>query len=343
MDESPPAPRAAILSLAPGLGICLVLATASMLAAESSFVKDRLHLGALLLVILFGMACRTIIRLPESLRSGIDMAQKPLLRLAVAGLGFKLSIAELAKVGWPALVVVVGTTAVALFGCRALGRRFGLDAKFADLLAFGGGICGASAIVAADSVLESKRSEVACSLGIITLLGTIGIIVYPMVGRALSLSDFAYSVWNGASLHEMAQVVAAGQGFSDDAAQWSTVVKLARITLLAPAVFLVAFEVRRMQSRELKIRTPIVPWFLALFLAFVVLNSFIDLGKPLLDLINGKIVLFLLCVGMAGVGLNSGFQDIRAHGWRPIAVSSLQWIVLSALTLVLAMSIPRAF
>lgn len=329
-----------VSKLAPGLLICVILGVAALLLGEISYVKDRLHLGPLLLAIVIGMLLRTMLRLPESMGPGISFAQKPVLRWAVAGLGFKLSLIELAKIGGPALAVIVLTTSVAIWFGYWISLRLGVSEKLAILIAIGGGICGASAIVAADSVVRSEKSETACALGTITLLGTIGILAYPLIGTLLGLTDFAYALWNGASLHEMAQVVAAGDSFRNGSAtDWSIVAKLARICLLAPAVIGLAWLLSRRDHVDAEAKVAPVPWFLIVFVCFAALNSAFTIPRPVLDWIL-KVDLWLLCIGMAGVGLNSGFQDVRAAGIRPVIAGTIQWIVLAALALALACVIP---
>ena len=322
----------------PGLVVSALLATAAFLLADQPFVKDTLHLSALLLVILLGMALRTVLHVPAWAAPGVRVAQRPVLRWAVAGLGFRLSIGEILKIGGPALGVVVTSTFVALFFGWWLGRRLGLNDKLATLLAVGGGICGASAVVAADSVVHGDKRDSALALGIITLLGTLGIVAYPWIGRAAHMGDFLYGVWDGASLHEMAQVVAAGSGFSKEATGVATVVKLVRITLLAPVVFALAWRMRprgggpaaignRPEAGEAP-KVSFVPWFLVLFVIFAGVNSTGWLAKDVVQVIQ-RADLWLLCVGMAGVGLQTSFAELGRAGWAPIAAGAAQWAALA--------------
>ena len=333
----------------PGVVVSVLLATAAFMLADQPFVRDTLHLSALLLVILVGMAMRSVIALPAWAGPGVRFAQRPVLRWAVAGLGFRLSLGEIARIGAPALAVVVTSTAAALGFGWWVARRLGLNDKFATLLGVGGSICGASAVVAADSVVQAEKRDSALALGIITLLGTVGIVAYPFLGRALKMGDFLFGVWDGASLHEMAQVVAAGATFSKQATAVATVVKLTRITLLAPVVFLLAWRARRPLAasgptderppgRPEAVPAPNlspVPWFLVVFVVFAGLNTTGWLAKPLVQEIQ-RGDLWLLCVGMAGVGLQTSFADLGRAGWAPIAAGAAQWVVLAALSYGLA-------
>jgi uncharacterized integral membrane protein (TIGR00698 family) len=321
--------------LFPGLVLTALLGGAALLLADAPFVRDVLHWNALLIVILLGMGWKSLAPVPASTTPGIRFAQRPVLRWAVAGLGFRLSLHELWKIGAPALVVVLLSTFAALLFGWWIARRFGVDEKLGLLLGVGGAICGASAVVAADSVVQAERRDAALALGVITLLGTIGIVVYPLLHGALRLGDFVYGVWDGASLHEMAQVVAAAFGVSEEAARVATVVKLTRIALLAPVVFYLAWALRRRQREVGRARVAAVPWFLVLFVVFAALNSAGWLPAKAADAIR-RADLWLLAVGMAGVGLQTGFSDIRDAGWRPVLVGALQWTFLAAVSLALA-------
>ena len=344
----------------PGLIVSILLATGAFLLADQPFFKDTLHVSALLLVILIGMAMRSLLALPAWAAPGVRLAQRPLLRWAVAGLGFRLSLGQIVKVGAPALAVVVTSTALAL-GCGWwIGRRLGLNDKLATLLAVGGGICGASAVVAADSVVQAEKHDSALALGIITLLGTLGIVLYPWIGRTAHMGDLLYGVWDGASLHEMAQVVAAGASFSKRAVEIATVVKLVRITLLAPVVFLLAWRMGRAAATTEPVpvsastlgfaagvspargraKVPVVPWFLLLFVIFAAINSGGWLDPRLVQQIQ-RADLWLLCVGMAGVGLQTSFSDLGRAGWAPIAAGATQWLLLALTSYGLACALCR--
>ncbi len=318
----------------------MVLATAALGLAELPMVADTLHLSALLLVILLGMAVASVVSLPEAVGPGVAMAQRPILRWAVAGLGFRLSLREIIAIGGAGLaVVVISTLATLVFGWW-IARRLGVPEKLGTLLGVGSAICGASAVVAADSVVHADKRDSAIALGTITLLGTIGIVVYPIIGRLLGLNDFVYGVWDGASLHEMAQVVAAGFGMSDEAARVATVVKLARICLLAPVIFWLAWSLRKRHLAEGKPHVAPVPWFLVMFLIFAAVNSADVFSTGTVEMVR-KADLWLLCVGMAGVGLQTGFHDIRAAGPAPLLAGLLQWIFLAVVSLGLSLLLVR--
>ena len=326
-----------LLEALPGVALAALLATAAFLLARHPFVKDNLRVSALLLVILLGMAWRSLLPVPAAALPGIRVAQRPILRWAVAGLGLKLSLGEILHIGGPALAVVVLSTLATLGFGVWVGKRLGMGEKSSILLAVGSSICGASAVVAADSVVQGEKQDSAVALGVITLLGTIGIVIYPFVGRALGMNDFLFGLWDGASLHEMAQVVAAGAGFSKRAVEVATVVKLTRICLLAPIVFGLAWSLRK-KGNAGDAKVSLVPWFLVLFVIFAAINSTGWAPKAALDVLR-DIDLWLLCVGMAGVGLQTGFHDLKRAGFAPIAAGAAQWVFLAGLSYALALAL----
>ncbi len=315
--------------------MCVVLAALALWLADLPWVKDTLHVSALLIVIVLGMVWTSLVALPAVAQPGVRFAQRPILRWAVAGLGFRLALAELAKIGAPALVVVTISTFSSLAFGWWIARRLGVGEKLGLLLGVGGAICGASAVVAADSVVQGEKRDSAIALGVITLLGTIGIVIYPLIQRAAGMSDFLYGVWDGASLHEMAQVVAAGFGVSDEAARVATVVKLARIALLAPVVLGLSAWLRRRNQATGQAHVSPVPWFLVLFVVFAIVNSSGILPEAWIAFAR-RVDLWLLCVGMAGVGLVTGFADLRAAGMRPILAGAAQWLFLATVSFGLA-------
>jgi uncharacterized integral membrane protein (TIGR00698 family) len=317
-----------------------------VLLAEAPFFKQTLRFSPLLVVILLGMVLASVVRLPTVFEPGIKVAQRPLLRWAVAGLGFRLSLPELVAIGGPSLAVIVVSTVAALAFGWWLGVWLGLDERLAVLLGVGTSVCGASAVVAADSVVQAKGESAAVSLGVITLWGTVGIFAYPWIGHALAMGDFPYGVWTGATLHEMAQVVAGAQAFSPDATDSATVVKLARICLLAPIVFFLAWWFRRRGTTG-EAQVQAVPWFLVMFVVFAGVNSAapsLGIEKSAIDMVV-RWVLFLLAVGMAGVGLKSSFSVVRSAGWKPVVVGLGQWLFLAllayGLTVALVPAAPR--
>ena len=149
------------------------------------------------------------------------------------------------------------------------------------------------------------------------------------------MAPFVYGVWDGASLHEMAQVVAAGFGVSDEAARVATVVKLARICLLAPVILYLGWSLRHQHREAGHAKVSPLPWFLVVFVLFTLVNSSGMVPPAALEAAR-RVDLWLLCVGMAGVGLQTGLSDLRDAGLKPIAAGAAQWVFLAAVSYALA-------
>lgn len=327
-----------------GLTVCVALALFAGWLAELEFVKETLRLSALLIVILLGMAIGSAVSLPSLFDAGIKVAQKPVLRWAVAGLGLRLTLQEIGRMGGPSVLLVLFLVVLAgFFSCVWLARWFGVGEKLGLLLATGGSICGASAIVAADSVVEAEGKDAAVSLGIVTFWGTVGIFIFPVVAQALGWKDFAYGLICGSTLHETAQVVAAASGLSPAATEVATVVKLVRICFLAPMVLGMGWWLSRQSGRESSgKKAQLVPWFLVMFCVFSVVVSVVtDAGfQGFVKDVANPAVKFLLAVGMAGVGLQTKVQDLWKAGWGALGLGLVQWLVMIGVAMG-AMSILR--
>ncbi len=329
----------ALQKLAPGVLFATGLAIAAVWLAGLPWVMQTLHWSPLLIVILLGMAIASTTQLPEMLGPGIKWCQKPMLRIGVACLGIKLSLGALAEIGGPALIVVGITTAVGMAGGVWLAQRMGVERSLGLLLATGGAVCGASAIVAADSVVQAEHKDTAASLGIVTLWGTIGIVLYSLLSHVFSVGSFAYGLFCGATLHEVAQVVAASAAMGSDAQGTATVAKLARVALLAPIIFGLGLWLRRQGHSTGETKTPLLPWFVTAFLLLAALRTAApSLGiESLLKTQVEPFVPFVLSIGMAGVGLQTGFGDLVKAGWRPVYLALIQWVLMIAVSVPLIM------
>lgn len=318
--------------LAPGVGFACLLAWVSILIANSGWVKTQLHFSPLLIVVLLGMLIGSTVRLPDSLQEGVKYCQKPVLRLGVGLLGIRVSLQQISTIGISGVVTILICTAVTFLAGVWLVKLFKLDWKLGWLLATGTSICGASAIIAADTVVQSESKDSALSLAIITLWGTVGIFVYPLLNGLLHWGSFAYGSFCGATLHEVAQVVAAGSALDAKAQSIATIVKLARICLLAPMVVGMGWWLRR-NGNAATAKVAIVPWFLVLFVVLASTRSLIhstEFDRIAKDWIEPAIS-FVLSVGMAGVGLQSNFRDVFKAGWKPVAFGFVLWLIIAAL------------
>lgn len=334
----PPA-AARARSLAPGLALAIALGTVAFFAGQYTRAMSPL-MWALLLGVVLGNA----IGARPFLQSGIVFAAKQLLRFGVALLGIRLAVGPILAVGAPAAAVVIGVVILSFVVTVRASRMLGLTDSLGAVLGAGTSICGAAAIVAVSGVVAAREEETAVALATVTALGTVGIVVYPLAGHALGMDATAFALWTGASIHEVAQVVAAAAAFdggtvAGGAVDGATVVKLGRVLLLAPLALFLSWSWRaRRGTAGSQAKVPLVPWFILLFIVFVAVKS-LDVLPDHVEKALEKIDGFILSVAMAGLGLDLRWAKIRAAGPKPVYAGLAGWIAMSAVSLGAALAL----
>src|SRR5680860_165501 len=311
-----------------------VLLVAIVIAVISRFLKELFVIGGsnpvsdVIIAILLGMFINATVDIPSALKPGINFCLKKVLKMAIILLGLGLSFAAVISTGAKALVIILICVAIALTLTQYLGRRLGLNDKLATLIGVGTSICGATAIVATAPAINADDADVSYSVATITFFGIIAIVIYPVIGSLLQMSDMQFGTWAGTAINETSQVVAAGFIYSDAAGKIATVVKLTRTVLLAPLVVLLGFIYARKQSeasggsQEVNV-LKIFPWFVVGFLALALVrtigdNIFGNIEMWRLLLTYAKITAkFLIVMAMASVGLMTNFQKMKTMGLRP--------------------------
>jgi len=271
-----------------------------------------------------------------SFRPGLRFSAKKVLRSGIVLLGFRLSLSEMGHLGGRALAAVVVVVIATFFGTQFLARKLGLTRSLGLLMATGYSICGASAIAAVEPFADGSEEEVAYSIALVTLCGTLAIAVLPGLGSLLGLSHSQYGAWVGASVHDVGQVVAAASSHGEVSLKLATLVKLTRVALLAPLLAGVAITARRARGAEAlhdAKRPPILPLFIVLFLAASAVTSAFDLSHHVLaDIKNAETI--LLGMGLVGLGSNVDLRKLRAVGGRPLALGLGSWALVAAVSLV---------
>ncbi|MCN9241759.1 putative sulfate exporter family transporter [Streptomyces sp. RY43-2] len=273
-------------------------------------------------------------------RPGLSLAGKRLMRLGIVLLGLKLSLGDVAGLGWQSLVMVVGVVLITFFGTRWMGRRIGLSDDQSLLVATGYSICGASAIGAVSGVLGKDKggarheAEVASSVALVTLCGTLAIAVLPLLRTPLGLDATQFGHWVGASVHDVGQVVATAQTAGPQALTEGVLVKLIRVAMLAPLVAGVALSRRRKNTGHPANgdghRPALLPLFVVGFLAMVVLRSTGLLGSEVLDAANTAQEL-LLAAALFGLGSAVHLPTLARTGGARMALLGLgSWLVVGA-------------
>jgi len=317
----------------PGLALTSALALACTLSARLPQLQD-LGLSALTLAILGGMLIGNTAPLPEKAQAGIHFAKGPLLRLGIILYGLRITFQQITAIG-PAGILTDALVLCTTFGlaCLAGTRWLGLDRQTSILIGAGSSICGAAAIMATNPVLKADTGKVAVAVATVVLFGTISMVLYPVLfvlnahGSGM-VSAQGFGIYAGATIHEVAQVVAAGRAMGEDIAATAIITKMIRVMMLAPFLLALSAWLNR-SNKGAQTRGIAVPWFAILFIVTAAINSFgiipqaIQSGLVQLDA-------FLLATAMAALSLHTRWQLIRQAGIRPILLASLLFIHLLA-------------
>ncbi|EYB66826.1 hypothetical protein DEIPH_ctg066orf0006 [Deinococcus phoenicis] len=308
-------------ALLPGLALVALLTAA---ASVLSTLPGLRVFGALGLALLLGLALRGLLRLPASIGPGAGYAARTLLRLGVVLLGVRLNFVLFAQAGMRVLLLDLAVMAVGLLSMTWLARRLGLPRGLGLAVAVGSSICGASAIAAAAPVIAADEDEVSVAVAVCSLLGTAGVIGYSLLALPLHLSAQRYGLMTGSTLHEIAQVLAAGAAQGGQALDFAMLTKLTRVALLAPVLLLLGALLARKAAggRPTRARAPLLPPFLVGFLLVGVVSSTGRLPEPLTAHLQTASLL-LTAASMAGIGLGVDFAVLRRLGGPALGVGGL--------------------
>jgi uncharacterized integral membrane protein (TIGR00698 family) len=290
--------------------------------------------GAPVFAIVIGAIIATV-RMPgPALRPGITFASKQLLQWSIVLLGTHLSLSEIAQGGEQSLPVMLGTLVIVLVLAYVVGRALGLDRDIRRLIGIGTAICGGSAIAAVASVIEADQADIAYALGVVFLFNVVAVLIFPALGHLMQLSQHAFGLWAGTAINDTSSVVAAAFAYGRDAGNDAVIVKLTRTTLIIPIVLYYGWrriEQARGNPEAIDWRA-IIPWFILWFLAAAALNSF-GLIPAVAQGPLQELALFSITVALAGVGLGTDIQRIRAAGVRPLVLGAILWVAIAVSSL----------
>ena len=313
----------------PGL---VVAASAALIAwlAHLAFPALPLLTAAVALGIVVGQIPALRPALSGSLAPGMRIASRRLLRVGIVLLGLKLSLVDIASLGWVTIATTVAVVVLTFVGTIGLGRALGLPGHQPLLVASGFSICGASAIGAMGAAVRARDEEQAVPVALVTLCGTLAIAVLPALWHPLGLSNVQFGHWVGAGVHDVGQVVATAQIAGTAALAVAVVVKLTRVLMLAPMVAItVAVERRRAVEAEGP-RPAIVPLFVAGFLAAVLLNTFVPLPEWVLSGAD-TLQTAVLAMALFALGASIRLGELASTGWRALVVGLTSWVLVAAL------------
>lgn len=325
----------------PGLALGALVTAASFLPRGLGIPVIG-ALSPLMVAVLLGMLIRNTLGRPPAARAGLALSLRAPLRTGIVLLGLQLTLADLAGIGGAGLAMLFVAVLLTVVATGYLGHHLGVPRGLSLLIATGTGICGASAIVAANTVVKDTDESVTYALATVTLFGTLAMFAYPALGAALGLANDVYGWWIGASVHEVAQAVAAGFARGESSGELATATKLARVLLLAPVVIALGLYLRARHNEPgtpgtdpARAQIPI-PWFVFGFLAMVMLAS-TGWVAPDWRAASALLAQILLAFALSAVGLETDFRRLVAQGWQPLALGALSTIFIGAGTLATAL------
>ena len=319
----------------PGIMFTSMFALASMYLAGLDIFQN-LSISALIIAIVLGIIYGNLLhhKMPKQLHSGITYSLKKILRIAIVLLGFRITYQQIYNVGPAGLiadaVMLISTFLLAIW----LGKKlFNIDSDTSILVGSADGASGASAVLATEGVISSETYKAALAVATVTIFGTIGMFVYPILYKAGYLPGFndeLFGIYVGSTVHEVAQVVAAGFGISTEAGETATIVKLTRVMMLAPLLIILAFYLaRKNNTGKMNLSSIPVPWFVFVFIAVSGLNSLHLFGNGVVEAIN-EFDTFLLAVAMTALGIETNMNKIKNAGMRPIYLATVlfAWLMI---------------
>ena len=310
----------ALRRVAPGLALASAGALAGLLV-------HRLLPGVpvVLAALVLGLVAANTVGVPVSARAGLALASGTLLRVGLVLLGFELVLQDMLTLGGRGLLVVVVVVVATFFGTLWAGKRLGVSNGLSLLVATGFSICGVSAIAAARGMSDADEEEVTYAIALVTLCGSLAIVLLPALNRLLGMSEHDYGAWVGASVHDIAQVVATSSAVGGIAVATAVVVKLTRVLLLGPLVAWISWR----EGRSARVsRWRLVPPFVLAFVAAAALRSADLVPSGLLPVLaDAKTV--LLAVALFAVGARVELRRLLAVGGRPLVLGLSSWVIVA--------------
>jgi uncharacterized integral membrane protein (TIGR00698 family) len=330
--------------MAPGLALSALLAGGAMWLGGGAWAQAH-GLSALTLAIVMGMVIGNTVfpRIAAASTPGVNFSKQRLLRAGVVLYGLRLTMQDVGHVGMAGLAIdaaVIGSTF--LLACWLGVRWLGMERKTAMLIGVGSAICGAAAVMGAEPVVRARAEQVTVAISTVVVFGTVSIFLYPVLFDLNALWQFipggthGFGVYAGSTIHEVAQVVAAGRAIGPDAAGAAVIAKMVRVMMLAPFLILLSAWLAREDARgkdtsagEEGKRGMTIPWFAFGFVAVVLLNSLQVLPPALVDALIA-VDTALLAMAMAALGLSTHLSAIRKAGMKPLLLAACLFVWLVA-------------
>jgi uncharacterized integral membrane protein (TIGR00698 family) len=304
-----------------------------------SFLINEIQpaISPLALCVAFGFAMANFWSWPDWAKSGSSFAGKRLLRSGVVLLGAQVSVTSLKAIGLKGVLTVMLVVSFTIFGILLLTKIFKVTSELGLLIGVGFGICGATAVAAVRPQTRATEEETSYAIALISLCGTLSIIVLPFLGHLMKLSDSTFGAWAGAAVHDVGQVIATASVWSSSAVSAAIVIKLARVCLLAPIVLVLAIRHRRYLTSQGEVtatsaKVPLIPLFVIGFIVVAIIQNTFSF-TPRFH--NDVVTLSKVLIGSGLVALGSGvrWKSIRAIGPRPMVMGLLAWVIVAGVAL----------
>ncbi|MBM7344895.1 YeiH family protein [Pantoea coffeiphila] len=317
----------------PGILLTLAIALGTAWLGNQP-VMSGLGLGALTLAIIVGIVLGNTVYplLHPQCDEGVQFAKQKLLRLGIIFYGFRLTFQQVMDVGLSGVVVdVVMLSSTFLIASYMGSRLLGIDRQTAWLIGAGSSICGAAAVLATAPVVKAESSKVAVAVATVVIFGTVGIFLYPWIWHHIAslipgISATQFGVYTGSTMHEVAQVVAAGHAVSPETENAAVIAKMLRVMMLAPFLLVLSIFISRGTAESGTTAQRIVfPWFALMFIVVAMFNSFHLLPLPVVAAIN-SLDNVMLAMAMAALGLSTRISQLMKAGTRPFALGLFLFI-----------------
>ncbi|WP_323108910.1 YeiH family protein [Klebsiella quasipneumoniae] len=314
----------------PGLALTAALTGAALWAGSFPAIAGA-GFSALTLAILFGMVVGNTVypKIWQPCDGGVIFAKQHLLRLGIILYGFRLTFAQIADVGVSGILIDVLTLSSTFFIACFLGQKvFGLDKHTSWLIGAGSSICGAAAVLASEPVVKAEASKVTVAVATVVIFGTIAIFLYPAMYPLLAhwFTPETYGIYMGSTMHEVAQVVAAGHAVSPDSENAAVIAKMLRVMMLAPFLLFLAARVKQLTPAGNGEKSKItIPWFAIMFILVAVFNSFHLLPKAVVDMLV-TLDTVLLAMAMAALGVTTHVSALKKAGAKPLLMALMLFV-----------------
>lgn len=323
--------KPAFLAILPGIVLASLIAT---LGFGLRKVSGLSILSPMILSILIGIAFHNLIGTPAIAKEGVRFCLRRILRGAIILLGLQLTVSQVLEAGASGIFIIAATLISTFLFTTGFGRLIGVDRKLTQLIAAGTSICGASAVIATNTVTRASEEDVAYGVACVTVFGSLSMFLYPLLPALLHLDPHHFGLWTGASIHEIAQVVAAAFQDGQSAGEFGTIAKLSRVMMLAPLVIALGWFASKTSKGTASDAKAPLPWFVFGFIALIGLNSVITIPADIKSWLVALTV-FLLSVALAAMGLETDIAKLRAKGLRPLLVGAASWVFISLFSLAL--------